>query len=406
MKPVDDLKRLKDLFQKAQKPAKRSAVLLLPMLSAIVLGTGISFLVWNTFHQQAQLKAFDWQVQQVTDVEKRLTLEKDRLTLENAVNATRAQVIGGILVFFTAFTAWRNLKVTEDKQVTERFSKAVEQLGHSDEYVRLGAIYSLERIANDSDKDYWQVMEILTAYVRGRSPWTKEKAQAWEEVKKSEGKPEIPPLKIDIQAVLTVLNRRKHSFGNGEKYPLDLRATDLRRADLRGAKMQGVWLMEAHLGGAYLMESHLEEADLRYAHLEEAYLEDAHLRAANLNYAHLEGANLNSIDLEGAKLYRTHLKESSLRDADLEKSELRYAHLEGADLYGAHLKGADLHRTRLEGASLRQAYLEGSDLREAHLEGADLRDAKGITPEQLATAKTNEYTKLDDLQLPQSKPSD
>jgi hypothetical protein len=33
----------------------------------------------------------------------------------------------------------------------------------------LGGIYALESIANESDKDYWQFMEILTADVRKNS---------------------------------------------------------------------------------------------------------------------------------------------------------------------------------------------------------------------------------------------
>jgi hypothetical protein len=32
--------------------------------------------------------------------------------------------------------------------------------------VRLGGIYALERIAKNSETDYWSVMEVLSAYVR------------------------------------------------------------------------------------------------------------------------------------------------------------------------------------------------------------------------------------------------
>ena len=36
--------------------------------------------------------------------------------------------------------------------------------------VRLGAIYALERIAFDSPRDQWTIMEVLTAYVRQNAP--------------------------------------------------------------------------------------------------------------------------------------------------------------------------------------------------------------------------------------------
>ena len=401
MKRVSDLKHLKDLTQKVQKPAKRAAALVGLTIGAVVVVTCITYLMWNTFQQQAQLEGFDRQVQQVTDVEKRLTLEKDRLTLENAVNATRAQVIGGILVFFTAFTAWRNLKITEDKQVTERFSKAVEQLGHNNEYVRLGAIYSLERIANDSDKDYWQVMEILTAYVRGRSPWIQVDEDEFSIADPDYDEPDPPSPKIDIQAVLTVLGRRKHSFGNGEEHPLDLCTTDLRRADLRGAKMQGVLLSYTHLEGADLDDAHLEGAKLRYAYLEIANLYSAHLEEANLSEAHLESAYLRDAHLERADLSKAHLERATLIHAHLEEANLSEAKLRGVDLEGANLKKANLRDANLAGVELiNNVDLEGANLMLANLKGADLKGAKNLTQQQLDRARTDEDTLYPDY-LPQ-----
>ena len=55
------------------------------------------------------------------------------------------------------------------RRITESFAKAVEQLGSDKLEVRLGGIYSLERISKESPDDYWTVMENLTAFVRERS---------------------------------------------------------------------------------------------------------------------------------------------------------------------------------------------------------------------------------------------
>lgn len=84
--------------------------------------------------------------------------------------------IGGLAVIVTAIISWRNLKstqkgvlVAEEKQVTERFAKAVEMLSDENSpHIRLGGIYALERIAKDSEKDHWQVMEILSAFIRSK----------------------------------------------------------------------------------------------------------------------------------------------------------------------------------------------------------------------------------------------
>ena len=76
----------------------------------------------------------------------------------------------------TLYLTWRRanaaewtVEVSVEGQITERFTKAVEQLGSDNTAISLGGIYALERIAKDSEKDHWPVMEVLTAYVRENS---------------------------------------------------------------------------------------------------------------------------------------------------------------------------------------------------------------------------------------------
>jgi hypothetical protein len=63
----------------------------------------------------------------------------------------------------------KTLELTGSRLITERFSKAVEQLGSDKLEVRLGGIYSLERIAYDSDRDHWTIMEVLTSFIQEKS---------------------------------------------------------------------------------------------------------------------------------------------------------------------------------------------------------------------------------------------
>src|SRR5215207_2875546 len=62
------------------------------------------------------------------------------------------------------------LRITEQGQITERFTRAIDQLGATDDgkpklEIRLGGIYALERIAKDSPKKYYAtIMEVLMAY--------------------------------------------------------------------------------------------------------------------------------------------------------------------------------------------------------------------------------------------------
>jgi hypothetical protein len=194
--------------------------------------------------------------------------QEDYLDLENKLRTTLLQAAGGILVLVGVFFSVRqivdteqNLRATQEQtrqgQIADRFNRAIDQLGAVDPNgkrrieVRLGGIYGLEQIANVSDDDYGQVIEILTAYVRQNAPWPPE----------SQPTPTAPLTPIvsapvtpvayvtpgaDIQAVLTVLGRRRHQYGSGEQQRLDLHQTDLRGADVRRAHLEGAMLYDAH----------------------------------------------------------------------------------------------------------------------------------------------------------------
>ena len=53
--------------------------------------------------------------------------------------------------------------------MTDRYTKAIEQLGSDKLDVRIGGIYALERVARDSARDHPTVMEVLTAFIREHS---------------------------------------------------------------------------------------------------------------------------------------------------------------------------------------------------------------------------------------------
>ena len=95
--------------------------------------------------------------------------------------------------------------------------------------MRIGAIYALERIAQDSDRDHVQIMEILCAYIRQNAPAPTE--DDWPELEmndseddgtaggglggaakafrqaQEEAKAKLKP-REDIQTALTVIGRR------------------------------------------------------------------------------------------------------------------------------------------------------------------------------------------------------
>jgi hypothetical protein len=82
-------------------------------------------------------------------------------------------------------------------QVTDRFIKAIGQLGSDKLDVRIGGIYALERVAHDSFTDHPTVMEVLAAFIREHS-----QAQ-W-----SPHGPDGGSTRPDVQAALSFIGRR------------------------------------------------------------------------------------------------------------------------------------------------------------------------------------------------------
>jgi hypothetical protein len=92
---------------------------------------------------------------------------------QSAIDAIRGRllqlgaglVIGGGLVY-TGLT----FRLNRESQITERYTKAIDLVGSERLDVKLGAIYTLERIMIDSGRDHPTIVEVLAAYIREHAP--------------------------------------------------------------------------------------------------------------------------------------------------------------------------------------------------------------------------------------------
>lgn len=223
-----------------------------------------------------------------------------------------------------------NYREARSGQVTDRLTKAVEQLGSGNPQVRMGAVYALEQIVHDSKAPLiarWHsfvadrapglvrsrsganrhgsylnyVATLLAALVRSRSHLN-DGGAAHEAVLKVRAP--------DVQAALTVLCRPPVCDDHGPGHPkgkLDLSRSDLSRARLR----------HAHLEKADLSYARLQGTDLRRANLQGAVLKEANLGPASRS-RYGGGANLSRADLTGADLTGAILDRALLRGAVLD----------------------------------------------------------------------------------------
>lgn len=135
-----------------------------------------------------------------------------------AVNDARAPVVAFLVASGAAGTLWftaRSYVLNREGNVTDRYTKAIDQLGSASLDVCIGGIHALERIAQDSRRDRMSIVNVLAAFVRRRSkdarPPTNEPSEA---IKAAIGA---------LSAVLPLCDAKA-----------DLRGADLSNVDLSG----------------------------------------------------------------------------------------------------------------------------------------------------------------------------
>lgn len=318
---------------------------------------------------------------------------------------------------FQLIRVWLNERAAttaEQSHITDQINRAVEGLGAEKSVkdedgertapnvaVRLGAVYSLERISQDSGRDHIQIMEVLTAYVRENSPSSRaiyyedeissnktsdaavsnEYIAALKRANASARDASIDPafyeypvwiwarnflVLSDIQAVMRVIGRRNtlqlrieatdKRYGK-VGYVLDLRKSNLQGVDVSQLNFEGARISECFFDGANLSQAILERSDLRWSQFKGTRLIEVCLACANLSEAYFEGADLISAKMDGAKL----------RDASIIHSDLALASLKGTDFTNASLYGVSLNqvvfdeKTIWNVASMKGSALQGND---------------------------------------------
>ena len=343
-------------------------------------------------------------------------------------------LLGAPFLIWSTVLKHQTVRYQKEGHITDRINKAVEQLGAEKSVkrdgeettvpnieVRIGAILSLERIAQDSTRydkgrDHVRVMEILCAYVRENSKatpprdfplpeWEPLKDDATEEERAAhemwrqarfgkhfnanarEWAASLPKPRADIAQALQVLGRRTaeqrqaeaawpNPRTDGTIWPFDTALDPLpdvygdatrTKAEIDAFKKRlDAWRKGLRAYSGYRL-------DLRGANLQGA---DLSAKRPDASDAVFSGALMQGARLEGANLWTARMEEANLSEARMEGANLGMARMEGADLSRARMEGAKLGAARMEGAYLGAARMEGADLWKALMEGANLIAAR------------------------------
>lgn len=272
-----------------------------------------------------------------------------------------AALLGAPFVIWGTVIKFQSLGFQREGHITDRISKAVEQLGAEKTVkrllvnnegemlferdaegnpdlarpvigeisepnieVRIGGLFSLQRIAQDSVKydkgrDHVQMMEILCAYVRNNAP----------AMHTSPSPPVFgsTQLRLDIQKSVDVLKSRSAKQVQIEqkaRYRLDLRRCNFDGGDFSGINLSGAELSDSRFEGANFNKADLTGTRMRGCLINQALFFDAkmigtHFEGAKYTAAH----NLFNLNCARTPLYVW------IEDADMSALDF----LEGED-YG------------------------------------------------------------------------
>jgi hypothetical protein len=276
----------------------------------------------------------------VASAQQRIQLQQAQSQLANNARTTILQGLAGLVLVAGALATWWQVHIGRQGQITDRYSKAVDQLASPSVEVRIGSIYAMERIAKNSAADRDAILFLLGAFVRIHSPWPVGAPDGPQHPTATVDE-NLPWMRVrapDIQAAMGTLGRLPRSR---EEPPISLSRVDLRSVALQDSRLNGSRFRYTNLARSALSGVWLEDADLT----------GADLRLANLDHARLAGANLSRASLQGASL-----RHADLRHANLRAANLSNATLDAAQLVGSH---ADQITTWPDGFDLDQRHQRG-----------------------------------------------
>jgi hypothetical protein len=225
---------------------------------------------------------------------------KERLSVETELYKSVTETFAGAFVLAGLLFTWKTFNLSRQGQITDRFTKATDQLGSPSLPIRLGGIHALARIARDSSRDELPIMQILCDFVRETTIDRKIDT----------------PLSTDVRSAVKFI--ASASLTGSRSYSLDLSTANLAGADLSSSVLNNINFEGSNLRGANLSGSMLQNCKFRGANLSETLIIRSDLRrsdlaVANLTDADLRRSRMQEVVLLGAVMDRTVILNTDLR---------------------------------------------------------------------------------------------
>jgi uncharacterized protein YjbI with pentapeptide repeats len=362
-----------------------------------------------------------------------------------------AALIGVPFFLWRTGIAQSQASTSRDRAYTELFTKAIEQLGAEKPKkedvldkkgnlakdnagqplmreiyvpnieVRIGAIYALERIMNDSRKDAPAIVDTLAAYVRENCgepqefeceipqaenfTTTGEWLKAIDEyvgdpltpkngtlVARAHALRDFPHVsRIDIKTALTVIGRRpdwmKAEEDTKQRPKPDLQKVNLQGWDLSTFNLDFFNLNGAQMQGVDLRGAKMQGADLYNVEMQGANLSKAKMNRANMNVTELQGAFMSNVELQGAELSGTEMQASDISGARMQEAFMISTKLQRAKMDAAKMQKSTIIHTSMQGAEMAYSNMKEVSMGDVGMQGVDMANAI-ISDSQITTLLT------------------
>ena len=196
--------------------------------------------------------------------------------------------------------ALKRNKIEDDRNVTDIFSRAVDQLGHDKQIVRRGGVAVLKQLSETAEKGDGtreRVINTLIAFVQDRVLMTRQRAE--DGTIKLVGREESEKEKLDVADAIKAL--ASITEGKEERSKVDLSSTDLRYINLSNTDLSYFQFSCANLSSARLREAILSHANFGGGDPQQGIEQKTDLSHADLTGADLSFAGLYCANLADAK---------------------------------------------------------------------------------------------------------
>lgn len=363
----------------------------------------------------------------------------------DTVPAASAALTAIAAIFGAAFLTWRTVvahwqaraslaqvSIARESHYTTLFTKAVEQLGATRDVkrraiddgdnpptlydytetepnleVRLGAIYALERIAKDSERDRAPILEVFCSYVRnpqncGNAVELKDIPD--DQIKFREWKNQLHPPRIDIKACIRILSGELAANQNG-----DLSRSNLQNHIFIDGALAGTNFDGSNLGASSFNNFNVDNSRFNRAIIVAVTFQNCLIRNADLDEARFSHVRFEACHLTSSQAHRTQFSTSIVQSSDWQNASFESSRFSSVIFVNSNLPGASFRdgvldsvqfvQATLNFASFKNAYLndvvfshseitgasfEGATLHKVGFFGSDLTNVAGLTKEMLS----------------------